>query len=380
MLKYITLLVASLITWTVEANPLLVQPRFTSSFRFESADLWNVDIQFQGAGPVNIYLQATVTYKGALVVTARSGAFQIQPGVQSFTGVTLTTTNIQFNSQAIADIELLTGSYPAGNYTACYNAYCVSADCDGLGANALENESPQCFDFVVEPPTPILLATPEDNAELEWPRPTFNWIPPMPLSSVNGFHYLYTLVELQKDQTCNDAIIRNRPLYRKSGIEMPVQPYPAELNDLDTGKVYCWKVDGLVSEITVAQSEVWEFKIIPEPQRKFKKAIVEPCIRASLEPYHLNLTDTIAIVFSEQYNTAELTDWKISIRQEGKSEANTLDKHTLTPIFTGLGNIEVLPSGLPGMKTGIIYILEFTNLKNDTYVARIQFHKDKKSN
>lgn len=300
MQKYIVLLFLGLFFVTTNASNLTIQPRFTNSFRFTSTDVWNIDVQFTGAGNLNAYVLATITADGRPVCTLKSGTILLTPGAQSFTSASISTAQLNYQSQAIADIENITGTFPSGNYKICYNAYCVTANCDGLGSNALYNEYPECFEMLVEPPTPLLLAFPEDKAELEWKRPTFNWIPPMPLAGVAGFNYEYLMVERDKNQTCADAIVRNRPLYKQAAIDQPTLPYPAELNDLDTGKVYCWKVNGLVEDIPVAQSEVWEFRLKKEEKEKHGNVSIVPSNVKGNEIYSLHMEDTMTVSFLEE--------------------------------------------------------------------------------
>jgi hypothetical protein len=57
-------------------------------------------------------------------------------------------------------------------------------------------------------------------------------------------------------------------MYRSTGIAEPTLQYPPELDDLDTGKNYCWKVDGMLSDVQVAQSEVWRLRVKTDKQRK----------------------------------------------------------------------------------------------------------------
>lgn len=283
MQKNLLCVILWLFIFSVKASPLTFHPRFTNSFRFVASDIWNTDVQFSGTSNLNAYFIATLSTGGKPICTIKSGVVVLIPGVQSFTAATVNTAQLTYHSQAIADIESITGTFPSGTYSICYNAYCVTGNCDGMGPDALYNEYPECFEFVVEPPTPILLAIPEDNAELDWNRPTFNWIPPMPISTVPGFNYHYILVERNKKQTCPDALTRNRPIYYQRGIGQPILPYPAELNDLDTGKIYCWKVNGLVEGVPVAQSEVWEFRIKPKEVEKkdtLKYAKFTPAVSA----------------------------------------------------------------------------------------------------
>ncbi|MBS3914713.1 MAG: hypothetical protein KG003_09445 [Bacteroidetes bacterium] len=288
---------------TANAGSVIIQPRFNNSFRFAATDVWNIDLQTQIGKGVNVYLNAEITQGGKGIVSLKSSNTLINSGVQSFTSVSLNTSQLIYKSQAIADIENLTGTFPAGNYQVCYTIHCVTADCDGLGADAIYNETSQCFEFIIEPPTPLLLASPEDKVELEWPRPTFNWIPPMPLSSVNGFNYLYTLTEKQEGQTCNDAIIRNRPLYKQRGVEIPMLPFPPEMNDLDTGKIYCWKVEGLVDQIPVAQSEVWEFHLKTDTIPVKHRIMLWPSRSINNTSYLIEFGDTLVFSITEEFAT-----------------------------------------------------------------------------
>ena len=164
MRKYLVSFILGLFFIAVNGNPLTFHPRYVNSYQFSATDVWNLDVQFTGAAKLNIYMIAIVSAKGKPVCTIKSGAFQLVPGAQSYSATTVNTSLLTYHSQAIADIESITGSFPSGTYTVCYNAYCVTGDCDGQGSDALYNEYPECFELLVEPPTPILLAIPEDKA------------------------------------------------------------------------------------------------------------------------------------------------------------------------------------------------------------------------
>jgi hypothetical protein len=372
MQKYIVLLFLGLFFITTNASNLTIQPRFTNSFRFTSSDVWNIDVQFTGTSNLNAYLTATITMGGRAVCTLKSGTVALAPGVQSFTTVNITTAQLSYQSQAIGDIENITGSYPSGTYKVCYNAYCLTANCDGQGSNALYNEYPECFEFIVEPPTPLLLAFPEDKAELDWRRPTFNWIPPMPLGTVPGFNYDFTLVEADKNQSCPDAVTRNRPLYKQNGIGQPTLPYPAELDDLDTGKTYCWKVDGLVEDVPVAQSEVWEFKLKTPEIKKRGKTIVQLQYsgRESALPYVLKMDDTMVLRYSQEYNGSE-ADWEILLETLDHSQSINLDEQTLTAKYNGTGELIFIVEDIVGLKVNTIYSISIVSEKHEVLTARV---------
>lgn len=375
MLKYIVLFVLGLFFIAAQASDVTIQPRFTNSFRFTSTDVWNIDVQFTGTGNLNAYMVATITTGGRPVCIVKSGTVLLTPGAQSFTNATINTAQLNYQSQAIADIESITGTYPSGNYKICYNAYCVTANCDGLGANALFNEYPQCFEMVIEPPTPLLLAFPEDKAELEWKRPTFNWIAPMPLGSVAGFNYEYILVERDKNQTCPDAITRNRPMYKQSGIDQPTLPYPAELNDLDTGKVYCWKVNGLVEDIPVAQSEVWEFRLKKEEREKPKVQMIKCELEIKSGTNYVSLKDSVLLYYNEEYKTNSEEKLQIFITPEMGQGDNEKTIQLENSFLPGIQYPGFLPFELRSIKEGKTYLIRMTNSKNENWYARITIKK-----
>ncbi len=360
-----------------QASMLTISPRYTNAYRFAAADAWNLDLQFTGPSNLRVYLTANISTAGKQVATLKSGEITLTPGAQSISATTISTAQLQYLNQGIADVEALTGTFPAGNYKVCYNAYCITPDCDGLGADAVYNETPECFELIVEPPTPLLLSMPEDKAELEYQRPTFNWIPPIPVSNVSGFNYLYTLVEKNKGQSCQDAIVRNRPVYKQSGIEQIVQPYPPEINDLDTGKSYCWKVDGLVGDIPVAQSEVWEFKVKGQEKKKLD-TIRYVQLKLKLDASIINYasTENFYFVFKEAHNNVKLNLRIISDATQkeilptvSKEEESATGKEGMTLISFGdnkysinLGEYNFVPG---------IYIIQITDSYKRTYYQRI---------
>jgi hypothetical protein len=224
----------------------------------------------------------------------------------------------------------------------------------------------------VEPPTPLLLAWPEDGAETDIRRPTFTWIPPMPLAQVSGFSYTYSLYQAQNRQTCNEAVLRNPPMYRSTGIGEPTLQYPPELDDLDTGKNYCWKVDGMLSDVQVAQSEVWRLRVRNPDTIKRLAVVIMPELTPSTEPYAVNAKDTLVVVFKEEYQLSE-TKWKVLLKLEGKSNVSDLSEIAITPRFNGSGNVYFLPADLVNVKLNQYYMLTVQNSRQDSYRARIIF-------
>ena len=350
-----------------------IAARYGGSYRFQSADVWNIDLQYAGSKPVGAYLQATIAdVKGRKLVELTTETLLLQPGANSLLAATTATRVQRYFLQGLPELEQAYGSLPAGSYTVCYQAFCATPDCDGAGQAALYNEFPQCVQVTVEPPTPLLLAWPEDGAETDSRRPAFSWIPPMPLAQVPGFTYTHTLYQASKGQTCNEAALRNPPMYRADAQDQPSMPYPHELDDLDTGKTYCWKVDGMLSGVQVAQSEVWRLKVRVEKPQIRKTSTIMPELTPSTEPYIVPAGDTLVIVFAEDYQSTGLT-WTATLMLEGTGGETDFSRIVLTPRFTGSGNIYLLPADMADVKLKRSYLLSIQNAKMDAYKARIIF-------
>ena len=97
---------------------------------------------------------------------------------------------------------------------------------------------------------------------------------------------------------------------------MPALPYPAEINDLDTGKSYCWKVDGLVGDVPVAQSEVWEFKlrILKKDTEGLAYYVLDDKNSKTFE-----LTEKVGVIYFERSPSDQLT-YQVQNEKTGKVE------------------------------------------------------------
>ncbi|MBL7812946.1 MAG: hypothetical protein JNL57_12030 [Bacteroidetes bacterium] len=347
---------------------------YGGGYRFRTSEVWSISLFYSGSKSVNAILQATITgSNGRKWIEMSSESIQLQPGTNALSAASTGTRLQQYFLPGLAEFEQTNGSLPAGIYTICYQAGCASQDCDGAGQGALYNEFPECVQLTVEPPTPLLLAWPGDGSEIESRRPAFGWIPPMPLAQVQGFSYTYSLYVAQKGQTCNEAALSNPPLYRSSGLEQPSLAYPPEMDDLDTGKNYCWKVDGMLSDAQVAQSEVWRFRIGTFHEQKRKLSIIHLNSVASLVPYNVKLTDTLVLLCTEVYQFSRDANWTIEIREEGIPESQNLRKILLGRKLSGSANLYTIPSESAKIEKNRQYILTVYNEKLESFKARIVF-------
>src|SRR5205807_4543759 len=77
----------------------------------------------------------------------------------------------------------------------------------------------------------------------------------------NNLRYDWTLVEVAPLQTGATAIQQNTPLLSQYNLTTTNFQYPLSAADLDTAKIYAWQVAAKNNMNTVAQSEVWTFRV-----------------------------------------------------------------------------------------------------------------------
>jgi len=269
--------------------------------------------------PINVYFEISIrSEKGFDVVLAKSAHTVVQPGANRFNSSNLRLIQKKYRNKDFGMFEERNGYLPTGSYTVCIAMKCADQECLSF-TGLYEVKDQQIFDckesFSINP-TPLLLALPLDEAELETKRPNFSWIPPMPIGTDPGISYRFTLIELREKQRAETGIRRNRPIYQQAGLRTINLPYPAELEDLEVGKQYAWQVEAILGETPVQTSEVWEFEIVEEEQEVFPM----PYVR-------LKRTD------DEVYNT--FSELNFIYTQEGPSK--TLDYSITSLSGTGLG-------------------------------------------
>ncbi|MBO6516571.1 MAG: hypothetical protein JJ975_08470 [Bacteroidia bacterium] len=241
---------------------LFTQP--TNSFGFRSEDVWSMTVSITNDKPIRGYFDAVITSNTKEVVRLTSEAVTLEPGVTQFTRSTLWTTSKKYLHNDAQEYETLTGELPPGNYRYCVQFICLDEQC--AKSVGLEKTIKVCESITKETTTPLLLFSPEDEAELATKRPDFRWIAPMPIGANPEISYRIKLVKLTEEQSAEDGIQRNRPIYSGSGLKGTSMAFPPELDDLELEQRYGWQVEAWLGASFVARSESWEFKIVEETE------------------------------------------------------------------------------------------------------------------
>lgn len=147
------------------------------------------------------------------------------------------------------------GFLPTGVFNICYT---LIGSPKGLPESTIAEA---CETYEIEPLSPPQLVSPVEQELVEIPRPMFTWLPPAPVGNFTRLTYDWILVEIQPTQSPADAIQMNVPVLTRQQIEFTNFQYPQSAPALDTAKTYAWRISAKNNLVTVANSEVWTFRI-----------------------------------------------------------------------------------------------------------------------
>lgn len=146
------------------------------------------------------------------------------------------------------------GFLPIGLFNICYTVISINND-------AVDRLSEECETIEIEPISPPQLMMPLDEEQVDITRPFFAWIPPSPFNTLNSLLYDWVLVEVQSTQSPADAIQQNVPVLSRQNISFTNFQYPLASPELDSSKLYAWRITAKNNMTPVANSEVWSFRV-----------------------------------------------------------------------------------------------------------------------
>ena len=346
----------------------VINPHPIMGFQFGSKDILNFDVIYSPTESVKVQYEANLLdANGQLIVQFISGIHILKTGANSYQPTNFNIQQTRYVNRQIAEAERLTSFVPSGDYTYCISMRCVDdpAVCDRTVK--LEVDYSACNDVRSEPVTPLLLSFPEDEANIKNKRPTFTWIPPMPIGNNPNLTYTYKLVKMLQGQSAEDAIRRNRPLFTQSGLRAISLMFPNQLDDLEVGDHYAWQVSAELGELHIATSDVWEFEI--EKEEKVTAAFITKH-KIGLEAYTHSIEEPFVLVSNERYT--QDNEWKIRLKDETTNQWQDLSYLHLEKAL-GKKNIEINPNDIQDMEAGHSYVFELSDHKGDKFYVRIIF-------
>ncbi len=202
-------------------------------------------------GPLKITVNDA---SGANVVTIQVPVITVQPGVTVLNKGMLANSVLRFGDSQSAALLNQSGRFPEGEYE-----YCFEFEAAGLKPGSPPDIYENCFQYMLQPTTPLLLVDPYDGAEICSTRPNFSWQPPMPVEAGMRYRVLAVLVKPKQDPT--EALANNTPVVNVANLRQFTLPYPVQSPDLQKEQTYAWQVTVLNGRTIVTQSEIWTFTI-----------------------------------------------------------------------------------------------------------------------
>ncbi|NSL88117.1 DUF928 domain-containing protein [Chitinophaga sp. Mgbs1] len=214
--------------------------------------------QVRVGGPASangmVVLNVTVTARQAgTVVTIKTPPFSLRPGLNPLPPGLVSAADIRFGNNKIADVCRQSGYFTEAEYEYCFE---ISPAVKG-GSTDLMGE--QCFDYMLQPFSPLILASPADEDAICDKRPTFFWQPLLP--AVPGMQYRLILTDVKPGQARAEALRYNMPLINQQFISMPMLFFPPAAKELAEGKEYIWQVTAYRGDVLLSSSEVWTFRV-----------------------------------------------------------------------------------------------------------------------
>jgi hypothetical protein len=336
------------------------------------SQLWNLSLVNTGQ-EMNVQIEMTMTdaSNSQRVLTAVSRIFKLQRGakqvqVSDLLPIVYTPGSPGYNVDARPD-----GFLPIGIFHVCYGITVYIND-------RTEQLTEDCETIEIEPISPPQLVLPADNEHVDLTRPFFTWLPPTPFNLFNNLVYDWVLVEVQPMQSAADALQQNIPVLTQQNIAYASLQYPLSAPELDSSKLYAWRVTAKNNLSPIAVSEVWLFKV--------KQYGIDATTRKTAGSYsRLRRMEDASYIISngivrfEHLNELANSEATISIYDVSHPKRRELSlDSTNYALKYGQNFIEINLDENSKLTDRHVYLLELTNARNERWYLKFEYRADKR--
>lgn len=333
--------------------------------------LWNLSLVNTTPGDMEVRVEMVMTdvSNNQRVLTGTSRLFMLPRGARQLRVTDVMPVIYNPGSAGYAVDANPDGFLPVGLFSICYTVIRIT------GGDAVETLAETCETLEIEPLSPPQLIIPLDNESVDYTRPLFAWVPPAPLNSFYQLSYDWVLVEVQPTQTAADAIQQNIPVLTRQQIVYTSFQYPLASPELDTSKLYAWRVTAKSNTAVVANSEVWTFKVNKYEQGTY--ANTESGYFGKLS----KTEDAAFILCSGVLRFEYLNDYNsntVQLKLFDISSATRKELQLETPgklINAGQNFVQLDLREQGGMVNQHMYLLELTDFKNEKWYLRFEYRK-----
>lgn len=283
--------------------------------------------------------------KSGKIAEAHTGAFELNTGLNSVPANIVYQTAWKFGTGKLSTVLRQSHYFPEGEYEYCFELY--ENDKNRPGALLAE----QCFDYMLEPFSPLLLTEPYDGDQICEKRPTLFWQPMLP--AIPGMQYRLLLVEVKEGQPKAEALHYNMPVIQQTNIPTPMLFFPPLNKELQEGKRYVWQVTASRNDLILGRSEIWDFTVKCTDSVKTPPAESFRNIEDLAKGNFYIAEGRIFFAVNNTYDKAEL---KYDIRSLNEPEAK-LKKLPKVVLERGRNQVIIDLSDEPAFRDGHFYIL-----------------------
>jgi hypothetical protein len=218
--------------------------------------LWNLSLVNTSSQDMQVRIEMVMTdvNNNQRVLTGTSRVILLPKGIKQLQVNDVMPITYNSGSPGYAVDPSPQGFLPVGLFNICYTVIKLESDAaDRLGE--------ECETIEIEPISPPQLVMPLDEEPVDITRPFFAWIPPSPYNTLNSLLYDWILVEVQATQSPADAIQQNVPVLSRQNISFTNFQYPLASPELDSSKLYAWRITAKNNMSPIANSEVWSFRV-----------------------------------------------------------------------------------------------------------------------
>jgi len=328
--------------------------------------LWNMSVINTTGASMNARLQMVMTDAGTgqTALTATTPTILLPAGAKVITANTVAPLTYTAGAGYTIDANP-NGFLPVGVFNICYTLTKWTNDIS-------EQVAEECVTAEVEPVSPPQLIQPGDSDQVIVRRPFFTWLPPTPYNTFSNLLYDYVLVEVQAMQSAADAIQQNIPVLLQSNISFTNLQYPLSMPELDTGKVYAWRVTAKNNLSPIANSEVWSFRIRKLSNDTFKTAGkgYYTQVRRSPDASYVITGNMLRFLYQQDFNSntvqVNITDISTAAHQTVQLDSSNL------AVKYGANYLSLDFDG-KGLTNKHMYLLELINERNEHWFLKFEY-------
>lgn len=350
---------------------IIVMPPVNRIGILQKQQLWDITLSNTSAytvtGHIEVVLGDGTSGQPILIGVARE--INVSPGVTQVNAAVVEPVQYtQVNGNYVIDPGP-EGFLPLGNFSVCISFF--------RHEHGIVNQIAEECDFIeVEPLSPPQLLLPWDEAEETQINPTFNWLPPAPVSFFINLRYDLDIAEVYPGQSPADAIQQNIPLLHQPEIVPTSLLYPVSAPALQFNKQYAWRITAKSNGAVVSRTDVWSFTLKEEadiPKIRTNHLPYSRLVKYDQPGYSLQ----VDFLKFEYFNEANDSTWNIKIyRLDDKDMDTVAFQWDTIPIGTGQNLVNIDLSNNPAFSDKHFYLLELTNGRNEKWRLRFEFRKE----